>query len=199
MDGRRLGFPPSFAPRRPGADDARRGRDRPSSTNLELLVQRHIGFILQSCSSLTACDFASQRGKLASVDDRFGPLDRLPAHDQVSDCSARAAQGGLDKWIHAIAIVDLQPAGAGVGDCLGELVLKCGLELGLCCAGRGFDRQPHPAVLDDQPSELVAPRWLLWYAPANVRSLDAGDTGEARRDRACSAGAADDPQCLAFR
>jgi hypothetical protein len=30
-----LGFPPSFAPRRPGADDARRGRDRPSSTGLD--------------------------------------------------------------------------------------------------------------------------------------------------------------------
>jgi len=29
-----LGFPPSFAPRRPGADDARRGGDRPSSTGL---------------------------------------------------------------------------------------------------------------------------------------------------------------------
>jgi hypothetical protein len=37
-----LGFPPSSAPRRPGADDARRGRDRPSSTDLELRAQRRI-------------------------------------------------------------------------------------------------------------------------------------------------------------
>jgi hypothetical protein len=41
--GRRFGFPPSFAPRRPGADDARRGGDRPTSTDLELLAQHHIG------------------------------------------------------------------------------------------------------------------------------------------------------------
>ena len=33
---------PGFAPRRPGADDARRGGDRPSNTNLELLAQHHI-------------------------------------------------------------------------------------------------------------------------------------------------------------
>ena len=39
--GRHLGFPPSFAPRRPGADDARRGGDRPSSTDLELHAQPH--------------------------------------------------------------------------------------------------------------------------------------------------------------
>ena len=64
--GRHLGFPPSFAPRRPGADNARRGGDRPSSTDLKLLAQHHIGLILQSCSSLTACDFASQRHKRAS-------------------------------------------------------------------------------------------------------------------------------------
>jgi len=39
---RRLGFPPGFAPRRPGADDARQGGDRPSSTDLELHAQHHI-------------------------------------------------------------------------------------------------------------------------------------------------------------
>ena len=49
-------FPPGFAPRRPGADDARQGGDRPSSTDLELHAQHHIGLILQSGSSLTACD-----------------------------------------------------------------------------------------------------------------------------------------------
>ena len=39
---RRLGFPPGFAPRRPGADNARQGGDRPSSTDLELHAQHHI-------------------------------------------------------------------------------------------------------------------------------------------------------------
>jgi len=39
---RRFGFPPGFAPRRPGADDARQGGDRPSSTDLELHAQHHI-------------------------------------------------------------------------------------------------------------------------------------------------------------
>jgi len=38
----RLGFPPGFAPRRPGADNARQGGDRPSSTDLELHAQHHI-------------------------------------------------------------------------------------------------------------------------------------------------------------
>ena len=42
QNGSPLGFPPSFAPRRPGADDARRGGDRPSSTDLELHAQHHI-------------------------------------------------------------------------------------------------------------------------------------------------------------
>jgi hypothetical protein len=39
---RRLGFPPGFAPRRPGADNARQGGDRPPSTDLELHAQHHI-------------------------------------------------------------------------------------------------------------------------------------------------------------
>jgi hypothetical protein len=41
--GHRFGFPSGFAPRRPGADDARRGGDRPTSTDLELRAQHHIG------------------------------------------------------------------------------------------------------------------------------------------------------------
>lgn len=73
----------------------------------------------------------------------------------------------------------------GAGDpgstALGELVLKRGLELWLRSPGRGFDYQSHPAIVDDQPSELVAPRWLLKYAPANAWVLDAGAPGEARR------------------
>lgn len=90
----------------------------------------------------------------------------------------------------------------GAGDpgstALGELVLKRGLELWLRSPGRGFDYQSHPAIVDDQPSELVAPRWLLKYAPANAWVLDAGAPGEARRDPACDAGAAGDSQQLAF-
>jgi hypothetical protein len=39
---RRLSFPPGSAPRRPRADDARQGGDRPSSTDLELHAQHHI-------------------------------------------------------------------------------------------------------------------------------------------------------------
>ena len=55
-----LGFPRSFTPRRPGADESRRGGARPSSTNLELPAQLTsvdppIG------SSLIACDLASHR------------------------------------------------------------------------------------------------------------------------------------------
>jgi hypothetical protein len=42
QNGNPLGFPPSFAPRRPRANDARRGGDRPSSTDLELHAQHHI-------------------------------------------------------------------------------------------------------------------------------------------------------------
>jgi hypothetical protein len=76
--GLRFGFPPGFAPRRPGADDARRGGDRPSSTDLELLAQHHIGLILQSCSSLTTCDLVSHDDKRSSAsssaaDSRFSP------------------------------------------------------------------------------------------------------------------------------
>ena len=62
---------------------------------------------------------------------------------------------------------------------LSELVLKRGLELWLRSPERGFDYEPHPAVLDDQPSELVTPRWLLKYAPANAGVLDAGAPGQA--------------------
>jgi hypothetical protein len=55
---RPLGSPPGFAPRRPGADNARRGGDRPSSTDLELPAQL-TSVDLQSGSSLNACDIAS--------------------------------------------------------------------------------------------------------------------------------------------
>ena len=58
-NGCRFGFPPGFAPRRPGADDARRGGDRPSSTDLKLLAQHHIRVDPPIGSSLTTCDLAS--------------------------------------------------------------------------------------------------------------------------------------------
>jgi hypothetical protein len=59
-------FPQSFAPRRPGADNARQGGDRPSSTDLKLLAQHHISVDPPVGSSLTACDLVSQRHKRAS-------------------------------------------------------------------------------------------------------------------------------------
>jgi hypothetical protein len=42
QNGNPSSFPSSFAPRRPGADDARRSGDRPSSTDLELHAQHLI-------------------------------------------------------------------------------------------------------------------------------------------------------------
>ena len=92
--GRRLGFPPSFAPRRPGADDARRGGDRPPSTDLELLVQHHIGLILQSCSSLTACDLASQRGKRARRPRASTPGLDAPGASQTTESSKQQSSSG---------------------------------------------------------------------------------------------------------
>jgi hypothetical protein len=59
-------FPQSFAPRRPGADNARQGGDRPSSTDLKLLAQHHISVDPPIGSSLTACDLVSQRQRWAS-------------------------------------------------------------------------------------------------------------------------------------
>ncbi len=44
-----LGFPPSFVPRRPGAGDARRGGDRPSSTDLKHAL-RHRPSLHPYCS-----------------------------------------------------------------------------------------------------------------------------------------------------
>ena len=63
--GHRLGFPPSFAPRRPGAGrrTSRWGQaieHGPGTTR-----STSHGLILQSCSSLTACDLVSQRHNCA--------------------------------------------------------------------------------------------------------------------------------------
>jgi hypothetical protein len=54
-----LGLPRSSAPRRLNTGGARRGGDRPSSTDLELRAQHHIGRSSNPCSSLTASDLAS--------------------------------------------------------------------------------------------------------------------------------------------
>jgi hypothetical protein len=51
------GFPPSFAPRRPKPDDARRGRDRPPSTDLKQHL-RHQPNLHLACL-LMVCDLAS--------------------------------------------------------------------------------------------------------------------------------------------
>ena len=52
-------FPRASHPADQEPDDARRGGDRPSSTDLELPAQHHIALILQSGSSLNTCDLAS--------------------------------------------------------------------------------------------------------------------------------------------
>jgi len=61
-------------------DDARRGGDRPSSTDLELLAQL-TSVDLQSGSSLVVCDLASHVAKRSSRSepsgDRFGPAHPL--------------------------------------------------------------------------------------------------------------------------
>jgi hypothetical protein len=56
--GRPWALASGFAPRRPRADDARRGGDRPSSTDLQLHAQL-TSVDLQSSSSLNACDLGS--------------------------------------------------------------------------------------------------------------------------------------------
>jgi hypothetical protein len=88
-----LGFPPSFAPRRPGADDARRGEDRPASTGLELRAQHHIGRSSNPCSSLTTCDLASHDEVRASWppsaryrNARNGALPRIAGGDGFQLC-----------------------------------------------------------------------------------------------------------------
>ena len=98
-----LGFPPGFAPRRPGADDARRGGDRPSkhgpgtTRSTSTWVDPPIG------SSLTTCDLASHdelgershdlRGAPAPPGEAgTAPIDRaLPRSHASSHDSTRSA------------------------------------------------------------------------------------------------------------
>jgi hypothetical protein len=70
--GRRLGFPPSFAPRRPGAGRRTSGWGQAIEHGPGTTSSTHIGSVLQSSSSLIACDLAShvrfqQRDVLASA------------------------------------------------------------------------------------------------------------------------------------
>lgn len=60
-----LGFPRASHPAGQEPDNARQGRDRPSSTDLELLAQL-TSVDLQSGSSLVACDLASHVAKPSS-------------------------------------------------------------------------------------------------------------------------------------
>ena len=53
------GFPRASHPADQEPDDARQGRDRPSSTDLELLLAQLTSVDLQSSSSLVACDLVS--------------------------------------------------------------------------------------------------------------------------------------------
>jgi hypothetical protein len=77
-------------------------------------------------------------------------------------------------------------------------MLKGDPELRHFFAGASFDRQLHPAAFNDQPSELIAPGWLLQHTPANVWIPDAGAVGEARCKPAGETGPASESQRLAF-
>ncbi len=82
-------FPRASHPADQEPDDERRGGDRPSSTDLELLAQHHIRLILQFGSSLVACDLAShvrlqQRGYGGDV-TAPSPMEQSPSRGRPDD------------------------------------------------------------------------------------------------------------------
>ena len=181
--------PPGFAPRRPGADDARRGGDRPSSTDLELLAQHHIGLILQSCSSLTACDLVShieaeqsrrrcwqlrRSGRAgarhpASVVPHASRCPRSrPSHARQARISGKCPHGECNdpRLMREVSIgkTDLPLDAASFLACLATI-----LEL-------PFDALPQVPVDEDAPTGWTVSRWLgglsLGLAPvADARSF----------------------------
>jgi hypothetical protein len=87
---RRLGFPPGFAPRRPGADNARQGGDRPSSTDLELHAQHHISRSsnrVAHSQRATSC----RNARSAHLHDHGGPALRSATTAALlcRDCGSR--------------------------------------------------------------------------------------------------------------
>lgn len=91
-----LGFPPSFAPHRLITGDARRGRDRPPSTSLELRSRHQPN--LQSTCSLITCDLVSQSPLAVAPPSTWGQFRcRLSAvarcrRRTTSHCRARRSR-----------------------------------------------------------------------------------------------------------
>ena len=85
-----LGFPRASHPADQEPDSARQGRDRPSSTDLELLAQL-TSVDLQSGSSLNACDLASHVAKHSFAAGPGWPL--LGRHQ----CARRPAGAAAEK------------------------------------------------------------------------------------------------------
>ena len=84
--GRPWAFPRASHPADQEPDDARQGRDRPSSTDLELLAQL-TSVDLQSDSSLVTCDLASHVAKRSS--SRRAPDDSSWANGPARSPSSR--------------------------------------------------------------------------------------------------------------
>ena len=86
MERAALGLKPRAShPADPEPDDARRGGDRPSSTDLELPAQLTFSVDLESGSSLNACDLASH----VAI-----PIVRVPAVRRPKQSSPRTPAGG---------------------------------------------------------------------------------------------------------
>jgi len=119
-------FPRASHPADQEPDDARRGGDRPSSTDLELLAQHHIRVDPPIGSSLTTCDLASHIDLQQSAAVHAGFCNvahraisiRPPLHAE-SGSRADVAPSGVEGWCarspEPVAIAS-GPAGENDGD-----------------------------------------------------------------------------------
>ena len=98
--GRPWAFPRASHPADQEPDDARRGGDRPSSTDLELPAQHHIGSILQSGSSLDTCDLASHVRKRQSASPGLLPATLLLLPRSGSTAAHVRARVALSLIVH---------------------------------------------------------------------------------------------------
>ncbi len=122
-----LGFALSSEPRRPGADDARQGGDRPSSTGLKLRLRHQPN--LRSARLLITCDLVSQllprllralrhpEARAPGVDPTFVPVVRIERDVGVPLISLIALTGQRSplrrlRWPHSQAVAE---HGAGIG------------------------------------------------------------------------------------
>ena len=88
-------FPRASHPADQEPYNARRGGDRPSSTDLELPAQHHIGLILQFGSSHNACDLASHGEERVSASRAASPLLHIQTGIRRRD-AARLGWPGRD-------------------------------------------------------------------------------------------------------